>query len=196
MDLPPVGPWWFVPFIVQWYCLWPLIRRFAIRFGAPGLFALAGGALAFTAIANGPLARWNVNLLETPIGHMPELCLGILAARYPVRISWAALLTAGATFLAALFVQVWLLSFPSALILMIGSMPSRAYFAKTPARAHRRVLDGGLSPEWDRKTPSSMQCLIGSSQLPCWRRLSASRAISLAVCQAKPAVQAMSAGPA
>ncbi|HJT88606.1 MAG TPA: acyltransferase family protein, partial [Bryobacteraceae bacterium] len=41
---PPVGPWWFIPFIMQFYCLWPLLRRFTMRFGASGLIALSAAS--------------------------------------------------------------------------------------------------------------------------------------------------------
>lgn len=122
LDLPPVGPWWFIPFIIQWYCLWSLVRRFAIRSGVRGLLTLAGGGLLVTAAANPSLSRWNINLLETPIGHMPELCFGILAARSRVRFGAGSLLLAGAVFLAAnLSARLWMLSFASALFLAIGA---------------------------------------------------------------------------
>jgi len=81
--LPPVGPWWFLPFIMQFYCLWPALRRFEARFGITGLILLSCVAVAFVDLANGSLIRrWQINLLETPLGHVPELCLGIGAARY------------------------------------------------------------------------------------------------------------------
>jgi peptidoglycan/LPS O-acetylase OafA/YrhL len=33
--LPPVGPWWFLPFIMQFYCLWSVLTWFTRRFGGP-----------------------------------------------------------------------------------------------------------------------------------------------------------------
>jgi peptidoglycan/LPS O-acetylase OafA/YrhL len=81
--LPPVGPWWFLPFIMQFYCLWPAFRRFGARFGIPGLLLLCCASVALVDVANGSLIRrWQVNLLETPLGHVSELCLGVAAARY------------------------------------------------------------------------------------------------------------------
>ncbi|HKO17555.1 MAG TPA: acyltransferase [Acidobacteriaceae bacterium] len=88
--LPPVGPWWFIPFIVQFYALWPLLRRFAVRFGPAGLLLLSLASLLTVYYFNPLLAHWSLNLLLTPLGHLPVLCLGILAARYPVRIPAAA----------------------------------------------------------------------------------------------------------
>lgn len=83
LGLPPVGPWWFLPFIMQFYCLWPAFRRFAARFGITGLILLSCVAVAVLDVANGTLiGRWQINLFETPLGHVPELCLGVAAARY------------------------------------------------------------------------------------------------------------------
>jgi peptidoglycan/LPS O-acetylase OafA/YrhL len=85
--LPPVGPWWFIPFIMQFYAVWPLLRRIAMRFGWQGLLVLSIACVALTQLANPMLARWSINLLTTPLGRMPGLCFGIVAARYPVRIT-------------------------------------------------------------------------------------------------------------
>ncbi len=81
--LPPVGPWWFLPFIMQVYCLWPALRSFGKRFGIGGLVLLSCASVAVVDVVNGPLdGRWQINLFETPLGHIPELCLGVAAARY------------------------------------------------------------------------------------------------------------------
>jgi peptidoglycan/LPS O-acetylase OafA/YrhL len=36
-NFEPVGPWWFLPYIMQVYVLWPLLAVFARRFGGTGL---------------------------------------------------------------------------------------------------------------------------------------------------------------
>jgi peptidoglycan/LPS O-acetylase OafA/YrhL len=119
--LPPIGPWWFIPFILQFYAIWPLLRRLGLWFGWKGLVVLSVVCLSVTYLTNPALARWNINLLLTPIGRMPGLCFGIIAARYRVRISApvaaaaAAVLISGSiykrlfpvTFLAALIVALW-----------------------------------------------------------------------------------------
>lgn len=122
LEFPPVGPWWFVPFIIQWYCLWPLVRRIANRFGPRGLLALSAGAVFVTATLNPLFAHVGINLLETPIGHAPELCIGIIAARYHVEIYQSTMVIAGLMFIAAnLFPPLWMLSFPSAMVVAVGT---------------------------------------------------------------------------
>jgi peptidoglycan/LPS O-acetylase OafA/YrhL len=102
LGLPPVGPWWFLPFIMQFYALWSGLKRFVARFGAYALILLPSASLALMYLVNDALvARWSINLKETPIGHMNSICLGIFAARYgwlPGRASGligAALMVAG-----------------------------------------------------------------------------------------------------
>lgn len=36
--LPPVGPWWFIPFIMQFYAIWPMLRRLTNKFGGRPLW--------------------------------------------------------------------------------------------------------------------------------------------------------------
>jgi peptidoglycan/LPS O-acetylase OafA/YrhL len=85
--LPPVGPWWFIPFIMQFYAIWPILRRLSNRFGLRGLVALSIVCLLATSAVNPVLAHSLINLATTPIGRMRVLCLGIIAARYPIRIN-------------------------------------------------------------------------------------------------------------
>lgn len=136
---PPIGPWWFVPFIIQWYCLWPLVRRIANRFGPRGLLALSAGAVFVTATINSFLAHFGINLLETPLGHAPELCIGTMAARYHVNIHRSTIMIAGAIFIAAnLCPPLWPLSFPSAMVVAVGTYVKikRMLHGARPVLAH------------------------------------------------------------
>lgn len=117
----PVGAWWFMPFIMQVYCLWPLLRRFSMRFGLTGLCWLSVLSLVLTSALNDVfIARWSVVILQTPIGHLPECCLGIAVARFAYRPGrLAASLSALIFLLSNLVAQLWVLSFISGLVLMI-----------------------------------------------------------------------------
>lgn len=86
LGLPPVGPWWFIPFIVQTYALFPLLRGITRRFGWPALVVFSLGCYYITHLANPTLAHWSINLSMTPIGRMRVLCLGIIAARCPFHV--------------------------------------------------------------------------------------------------------------
>lgn len=120
--VPPVAPWWFISFIVQFYALWPFLRGITKRFAWPGLLVLSASCLVVCQLANPVLARYSTNLFLTPIGRMPVICFGIFAARYGVRVgaplalAGLAVLLLGSqygplwsfTFLGALLVALWL----------------------------------------------------------------------------------------
>lgn len=119
-NLPPVGPWWFIPFIIQFYAMWQLMRRFTIKFGGRGLLVLALLAAIATYLANPSLERWQIDLLETPIGRMSVLCMGLAAARYPIPLNaWSAIPALGVLMLGGVYRGLWLFTFPAALIVML-----------------------------------------------------------------------------
>ena len=137
-ELPPVGPWWFLPFILQFYCLWSGLAAFSRRFGRNGLLALSLASLGLLLAVEVPLSRrYAINLLETPIGHLPELCLGVAYARYGVRINPLAALVALALFIGGnLYVQLWPFTFVSALVLLLY-----AYQLSSRVLRDRRTLE-------------------------------------------------------
>jgi len=87
LGLPPVGPWWYIPFIMQFYAIWPILRRLTHKGGWPALVALSIVCFLVTLAANPVLTHSLINLALTPIGRMRVFCLGILAARLPIRIN-------------------------------------------------------------------------------------------------------------
>jgi peptidoglycan/LPS O-acetylase OafA/YrhL len=119
--LPPVGPWWFLAFIVQFYCLWPKLATFARAYGARGLFLVALGCQLLTMGFNVELDKTlQINLLETPIGHMPEIALGIAMARFDLRIGHGLFVVAFTTFLLSNFFEwAWTFTFISALVMLL-----------------------------------------------------------------------------
>ena len=79
---PPVGPWWFIPFIMQFYLIWSLGNYLLAKIARPtliGLTALSVSANFFIV----PLVqnKYNINILFTPLGHLPEIFFGIFCAR-------------------------------------------------------------------------------------------------------------------
>lgn len=119
--LPPVGPWWFLPFIVQFYCVWTLLAWFARRFGGMGLALLSVAGVVLTMSYGRTLGQYYpIALLTTPLGHLPELCLGIAAARFGLRIGPAVVLVAAVSFLVGnVTAWWWPLTHVSVLVLML-----------------------------------------------------------------------------
>jgi peptidoglycan/LPS O-acetylase OafA/YrhL len=136
--LPPVGPWWFLPFIIQFYCIWALLAAFSRRFRVLGLVLLSIAAIAILMAFQVPLSEnWAINLLETPLGHLPELCLGVACARFGVRLGPAAAIVAAVLFIGGnLEALLWPLTFISALVLMLYG-----YRLTAPLLRNRRSLE-------------------------------------------------------
>jgi len=119
--LPPIGPWWFIPFIVQFYALWPALRWFTNRFGQRGLMLLAASCLILVLVTNRTLAYWSMSLLDTPLGHMPEFCLGIAAARFRMHLHAEVVAAAAAALLlGSMYGMIWPLTYISALIVSLA----------------------------------------------------------------------------
>ena len=120
LDLPPVGPWWFIPFIIEFYAIFFVIRKVTQKFGWPGLVVLSLLCLALTTLADPWLAHWNINLMETPLGRMRSVCLGIAAARYPFRVPAPLALFAGTiVVLGSGFAPLWPFTFSASVVLAL-----------------------------------------------------------------------------
>ena len=120
LGLPPVGPWWFIPFILEFYALFFLLRSLTKEFGWPGLVVVAFLGVAVTSISNPFLAHWGINLYETPFGRLPSICLGIAAARYPFRVPASLVAVAGSVLLLGNeFRSLWPFTFAAAQLLAL-----------------------------------------------------------------------------
>jgi peptidoglycan/LPS O-acetylase OafA/YrhL len=133
-ELPNVGPWWFIPFIMQFYALWLPLRALTKKSGWVGLTVLALFCLGLIYFLNPLLFRWHINLLATPIGRMKGLCLGIAAARYPIRMPfYLALLALIVLILGSMYYWLWPLTFMAALIVSLWAyVVLRDYWRRVP----------------------------------------------------------------
>jgi peptidoglycan/LPS O-acetylase OafA/YrhL len=79
MSLQPVGPWWFIPFIFQFYLIFPLIHQLN-RQRKRGIILLALGVSSI--LISYLLRDSSINIYTTVIGHLPEFCLGLYFAHH------------------------------------------------------------------------------------------------------------------
>jgi peptidoglycan/LPS O-acetylase OafA/YrhL len=158
--LPPVGPWWFIPFIVQFYLIWPLLVRSVKRYGPNALLALSLAGLGLMYAVNPILvAHWSVNLLLCPLGHLPEICIGIGVARYRIRPGMLGTACAAVGFaLSNFYWSTWLISSCCALILVLG-----AYRVAGRAMSQSRVLN------YLGRRSMGVFLLNGFTRVPCLR---------------------------
>lgn len=79
--LKPVGPWWFIPFILQFYILFPFLIQLLSKFHSAALLLSLLGLLLNIFVNPLLIEHFEINLLFTPFGHLPEICLGIYAVK-------------------------------------------------------------------------------------------------------------------
>lgn len=85
MALEPIGPWWFIPFIFQFYFAFPFLLKLYDRWHQTGLIALAVFCLVFTDNVGGSIS--GVNLYYTIVPYMPVFALGIYLAKQDTSIT-------------------------------------------------------------------------------------------------------------
>lgn len=110
--LMPVGPWWFMPFIFQFYLVYPLLLMATLRFGVIFLLVLAVASLALEWAYHPVLVRQGFNLNYLFVGHLPVLCAGIYFAMKPLaRIPYLAAVVALPVFIWGCYnPKVWLVA--------------------------------------------------------------------------------------
>jgi len=117
----PVGPWWFLPFIFQFYLIFPLLLKLHSRFGGTGLFVLSSFSMIAVIAFQGDLG--GINLYKLVFGHIPEFCLGIYLAKkgnfsFPIPIILIALIV---FFLGSMNQYWWYFNHVSFLVLFVAA---------------------------------------------------------------------------
>lgn len=122
MSLQPMGPWWFIPLIFQFYFIFPFLLRLDSRFGPKSLLALSVASILLASLTNGMIGELNIYF--TVLGHLPVLCLGLYLAhsetieiQQPMHLVLSAL---GLFVLGNFHPVAWHLNHIAALLLMIA----------------------------------------------------------------------------
>lgn len=78
----PIGPWWFIGVILQFYLLAPWIIKWANRYGDKVLYAMMAGSMIIEFLLDPVLsAQFDFNINHSILGHLDVCALGILWAR-------------------------------------------------------------------------------------------------------------------
>ncbi len=121
----PIGPWWFIGVIVQFYLLVPLIFKLINTYGERLLYLLAALALLAEFFLGPVLDSWaDVNINHTIIGHLDVCLLGVwFARRGKVEIPWVVLLGAVLLFtLGNFYYTLWLISGGLLILFLLPAM--------------------------------------------------------------------------
>jgi hypothetical protein len=78
----PIGPWWFIGVILQFYLIAPHILRWTSRHGDKALYTLAAGSFLLELLV-GPLLseQFDFNINHSILGHLDVCAMGIWFAR-------------------------------------------------------------------------------------------------------------------
>jgi len=95
--LMPVGPWWFLPFIMQVYVLYPFLLKGYQKHGYKLLVFVSLASLLGEWLINPYLISQGTNINHMVFGHLPVVCLGIVLAdqksiKIPIEYTLLALL--------------------------------------------------------------------------------------------------------
>lgn len=114
--LAPVGPWWFIPVIFQFYLLFPILLFCFKKYGS--FFLLSISILTYIILG---FVDKKILFLNA-IGHLPEYSLGIyLASLASFRIKWPVFVLALIGFVLSHFHPVfWLFSGVSIILLILA----------------------------------------------------------------------------
>ena len=118
----PIGPWWFIGVILQFYLIVPTLLQWTHRYGNKVLIALALGAFLLEFFLNPVLAqRFQFNLNHSILGHLDVCVMGIWFARQgsfrlpvPALIAFAILFSLG-----NLYELLWIISGMTALFVSL-----------------------------------------------------------------------------
>ncbi len=115
--MKPQGPWWFLPFIVQFYLVFPFLRGLFLKKGIFPLVIISLLGLQLTY----HLRDVDFNFFATILGHLPEFSLGIFLAHrknFEFSLLWIPFFL-GLFILGNFFEPFWYLSHFSALVLIL-----------------------------------------------------------------------------
>ena len=118
----PIGPWWFIGVILQFYLLAPWIIKWVNRYGDQFLYAMIAGSM-LTEFLLGPILSDFVdfNINHSILGHLDVCALGILWARKKkFQIPLITILIAAALFIAGNFNEsLWITTGVTSLIVAL-----------------------------------------------------------------------------
>ena len=122
LPFSPVGPWWFIPFIFQFYFIFPFLLKLFYSRGSSILFFISVVSILISMKLQGGIG--DINFYYTIFGHLPEVCLGIYLAKkdgaglpFPLILIFASLII---YFLGNLYEIFWYVSHISFLAILLA----------------------------------------------------------------------------
>ena len=119
----PIGPWWFIGAILQFYLVLPFLWRALQKYGDKVLYGLlVGGWILQCVLGHILYAQFDLNINHSILGHLGVCSMGIwFARRNEVMIPWWLLLLSVVMFIGGnFFYELWI---PSRVVLLLFLLP-------------------------------------------------------------------------
>ncbi len=144
-----VGPWWFYSMIVQFYLVFPLLRRLFDKYGAPPLIVLSLFGFVLKLLFNNTLEQEGLLINTTVLGFLPIFAFGIILAKEnKILMPWWPFAIALLLFYFGNFSQLgWVFIPISFVVVMLYAYVflKRFFHSKTIALARLFLFIGGIS---------------------------------------------------
>jgi peptidoglycan/LPS O-acetylase OafA/YrhL len=145
----PVGPWWFIGVILQFYLILPFLWKLLQRYGDKVLYILLLGAWLLQAVLGHILyAEFELNINHSILGHLGVCAMGIWFARHhEMLIPWWLIVVSVVLFIGGNFFYVlWI---PSRVALLLFLLPMLCGLARLVGKNqyshHLMLILGQLS---------------------------------------------------
>ncbi|MEA3273833.1 MAG: acyltransferase [Pseudomonadota bacterium] len=139
----PIGPWWFIGVILQFYLLAPLILQWTRRFGDNALYALAAGSFLFELLVGPILSKqFDFNINHSILGHLDVCAMGIWFARreeFPLPKAVIAG-AAGLFILGNFYAWLWITTGATSLLVMLPLLRTLSHKCQRQIWIHRCLM--------------------------------------------------------
>ena len=136
---PMVGPWWFIPFILQFYMMWSVSASWLNKTSLHRLSLCFIASLAISLFCI-PLVKshFDINLLLTVFGHLPEIIFAVYCARFGIpKLGYMLMVGAPLLFISSLYAEFYFLHHLSALLVFL---PLSILLIRFNNNAHYKVM--------------------------------------------------------
>ena len=139
----PIGPWWFIGVILQFYLILPLVWKVLQKCGDKVLYVLLAAAWVLQSVLGHVLySEFELNINHSILGHLGVCAMGIwFARRDDIVLPWWLISLSAALFIGGNFFYVlWIPSRVALLLFLLPLLRGLAHFNGKMNACHRLML--------------------------------------------------------
>ncbi|MDG1358078.1 MAG: acyltransferase [Akkermansiaceae bacterium] len=139
----PIGPWWFIGVILQFYLILPFVWKLLQKYGDKVLYVLLVAAWALQSVLGHVLySEFELNINHSILGHLGVCAMGIWFARHDdIVIPWWLIVLSTALFIGGNFFYVlWIPSRVALLMFLLPLLRGLTHFIRKVDACDRLML--------------------------------------------------------